>query len=241
MVLRKNTDLFTKILFLSLFVILSLNEIVIALHSFGVLSGASGYRIFSLLTVDFQSGLPTFFNALLVLIAFLLLVMVSLHKRNLKSDRVYDWLLLTLAFLVLSLDENPDIHNYFISVISKYGGQGQKFVMTYAWGMPYGAVALLFVFFLIRFISSLPKNIATGFVVSGVIYVYGAIVVATVSSAFLHIRTNHSIWHELAASYEESLEMIGLSLFIYFLLKYIYTEDASLDMDGVKTNVTSLH
>jgi hypothetical protein len=59
MVLRKNTDLFTKILFLSLFVVLSLNQIVIALHSFGVLSGASGYGIFSLRTVVFQSGVPT--------------------------------------------------------------------------------------------------------------------------------------------------------------------------------------
>ena len=241
MILRKNTDLFTRILFLSLLIVLSLNHIVFFLHSAGLLTGRMGYKIFSHLTVDFQSGLPTFFNTLLVLIAFLLLLTVSLNKRNLKSDRVYDWLLLTLAFLVLSLDENPDIHNYFVSVISRYGGRGQSFVMTYAWGMPYGAIAVLFVFFLVRFISSLPKNIAIGFLVSGVIYVYGAIVVATVSSDILHIRTDHSIWHELAASYEESLEMIGLSLFIYFLLKYIRIEEASLSIEKTSANVISVH
>ena len=240
MVLRKNTDLLTKILFLGLLIVLSLNYITVCLHATGLLTGSMGDRIFSLLTVDFQSGLPTFFNTLLILIAFLLLLTVSWHKRNLKSDRVYDWLLLTLAFLVLSLDENPDIHNYFISVISRYGARGQRFVMTYAWGMPYGGMAVLFVFFLVRFISSLPKSIANGFLISGVIYVYGAIVVAALSSDLLHIRTDHSLGHELAASYEESLEMIGLSLFIYFLLKYIRIEDASLAMEKANANVFSV-
>jgi hypothetical protein len=76
-------------------------------------------------------------------------------------------------------------------------------------------------------------------VISGGIYVYGAIVVATVSSDLLHIRTDHSIWHELAASYEESLEMIGLSLFIYFLLQYFRIVDTSLSMDEASTNVPS--
>lgn len=240
MVLRKNTDLLTKIIFLSLLTVLSLNHIVVSLHSADLLTGRIGYRMFSLLTVDFQSGLPAFFNTLLVLVAFLLLLVISLNRRNLRSDRVYEWLLLTLAFLVLSLDENPDIHSYFISMISKYGAQGQQFVMTYAWGMPYGAIVILFVFFLVRFISSLPRNIGNGFLISGTIYVFGAIVVATVSSAFLHIRTDHSIWHEVAASYEESLEMIGLSLFIFFLLKYICIEDALLSMEKTDADVFSL-
>lgn len=240
MILRTNTVLLTNALFLSLLIVLGLNHITCLLYSLGMLEGVIGYRFFSLLTVDFQSGLPTFFNTLLVLLAFLLLLMISMQKKNVKSDRVYDWLLLTFAFMVLSLDENPAIHNYFLSLIYRYGERGQQIVMTYAWGMPYGALVVLFIFFLIRFISSLPLSIAIGFVVSGVIYVLGALIVATFSGDILHIRHTHNTWHILAASYEESLEMVGLSLFIYFLLMYIRIEDAALPVGEVNTNVPSL-
>ncbi len=227
---KLNTSLLIKILFIGLLLVISINYITIFLFYKGIITGGFGYKMFSLLTVDFENSLPTYFNALLILIAFFILAIIALHHKNMKSVLVYNWLLLTLAFLLLSLDENPSVHNFFVSVISSYGIR-QKLDFSYAWGMPFGAIGLLFIFFLIRFTTTLPKTIARGFVVSGVIYVSGAIFIGMYGTRILNIRGFQNIKYALVASYEESLEMIGLTLFIYFLLEYIRIEFKSLSLE----------
>jgi len=224
MLFKIDTRLLTKTLFISLLLVIALNNVAAILFYSGLLKGWIGYKIFSLLTVDFGASLPTYFNTLLILIAFIVLAMISIHLKNVKSVLVYNWLLLTLAFLVLSLDENPEVHKFFVQTISRYGSAGKRLVINYAWGMPYGAMVVLFMFFLFRFISALPKEIAKGFLVSGIIYVGGAIVIGKYGVKALQIRGFHNIRYTMVASIEESLEMIGLTLFIYFLLKYIRME-----------------
>ncbi|HEX5172396.1 MAG TPA: hypothetical protein VFW11_24640 [Cyclobacteriaceae bacterium] len=216
---------------MSLVLVLCLNFGAVLLFYSGVLKGGLGFKIFSLLTVDFQSSLPTLFNTILVVIAFIVLAMISLHIRKMKSDEVYNWLLLTAAFLLLSLDENPSVHNIFVTVFNKYGVVGQRLVMNYAWGMPYGALVVIFVFFLIRFVNALPRDIAIGFVVSGFIYVFGAIVIGLYGANLLHIHDRYSIRYVLLASYEESLEMIGLTLFIYYLMRFIHIRFNSFSLE----------
>ena len=231
MLFNVNTRFLVKMLFVSLFLVISLNYLTIFLFYEGILNGGLGFKIFSLFTVDFKTSLPTYFNTFLILVALAFLAMITLHLKKIRSQLMYNWMLLTLAFLILSLDENPDVHNFFVRAISKYDDVGHGLALNYAWGMPYGAIAILFIFFLIKFSTTIPKDIAEGFVVSGVIYVLGAIVIGMFGTRILHIHGLHNIKHALAASYEESLEMIGLTLFIYFLLKYIRVEFKSFSFE----------
>jgi hypothetical protein len=96
--------------------------------------------------------------------------------------------------------------------------------------MPYGALALIFVFFLYRFITSLPTNIACGFIVSGSIYVVGALVLGFYGTRIFDVDQYHSMKYMFVASLEESFEMVGLTLFIYFLFEYIWSEFRSLSI-----------
>jgi hypothetical protein len=217
------------VLFLGLFVVISLDYIAVILRYFGYLGG-HGTKLFLLFIVDHDSSLPTIFNAVLILIAFAILLMVSVHLRKIKSDQFYNWLLLTAAFLLLSLDENPTIHKIFVSAISRLIWTGQAGDVNYALGMPYGALALIFVFFLYRFITSLPPNIAFGFIVSGSVYVTGALILGFYGTHIFDVEYHHSVKYLLVASLEESFEMVGLTLFIYFLFEYIQREFRSLSI-----------
>lgn len=226
-----DTRLLIRSLFIGLLMVIVINDFTVVLFYKGFLQGRPGFRIFSLLTVDFAHSLPTYYNTLLILIAFTLLAMISLHLRIAQPKLMYNWMLLTLAFLVLSLDENPSIHNVLGSVVRRYGLVGQTSVFNYAWGMSYGALAVLFFFFLYRFLSALPSAITRGFLMSGIIYLAGAIVIGMYGASALHIKGTHNIWYALLASYEESLEMIGLTLFIYYLLMYIRIEFKSFSLE----------
>lgn len=224
MIFKLNTRLLTKVLFIGLLLVIALNNLAVCLYYFGFLKGLVGFKIFSRLTVDFSSSLPTYLNTLLVVVAFLILLAISTHLQKSKSMAVYNWVLLTLAFLVLSLDENPSVHAFLVAKFSKYVITGQRLAQNYAWGMPYGAMVILFFIFLFRFIVSLPKDIGRGFIVSGLIYVFGAIILGMYVPEMLNIHGDYNIKRIALASIEESLELIGLTLFIYFLLRYIRTE-----------------
>lgn len=223
-----STRHFVKVLFLSLLVVLILNYVSAFAFALGFLRG-HGYRIFSLFTVDFESSLPTIFNAILILVAFVILLMISLQLWRLKSKQIYTWLLLTCAFLVLSLDENPTVHQIFVSILSHYVS-GQRPPVNYAWGMPYGAMVLIFIFFLWRFITTLPGNIRAGFVISGLIYVFGAIVIGLYGADVIEVYSHRDPKYILLASFEESLEMLGLTLFIYYLFEFIQIEFKSFSL-----------
>lgn len=218
-----------KVLFLSLLVVISLNYLTVLYFSMGFLRG-NGYRVFSLLTVDFESSLPTIFNTMLVLLAFVILLMISHHLWRSKSDQVYSWFFLTCSFLLLALDENPTVHQIFSAVFSRYATTGNKLAINYAWGMPYGAVVLIFIFFLWRFIMTLPGNIRTGFVISGLIYVVGAIVIGLYGTDVIEVHSHRDPKYILLASFEESLEMLGLTLFIYYLFEFIQIEFKSFSL-----------
>lgn len=231
MSLRVDTRHLIKGLFIGLLAVIVINDLTVVLFYKGFLQGGLGFRIFASLTVDFAHSLPTYYNTILILIALILLGMISLHLRIAQTKLMYNWLLLTLAFLVLSLDESEYFHHILVSFVKRFTSDYQPSAFDYAWGMPYSALAVLFLFFLYRFLSTLPSVITKGFLVAGIIYVTGAVVIGEYGASALHIKGAHNLRYALLASYEESLEMIGLTLFIYYLLKYIRMEFKSFSLE----------
>ena len=77
---------------------------------------------------------------------------------------------------------------------------------------------------------TLPVNIRAGFVLSGLIYVFGAIVIGLYGAEVIGVHSHRDPKYIFLASFEESLEMLGLTLFIYWLFEFIQLEFKSFSL-----------
>jgi hypothetical protein len=218
---------------LSLIIIAALNLSVIVLHYNGFLQDGIGLSLHNLFYVDRESNLPSFFNTVLLLIAAaLLFVTFLLHKHCRNSVIKYHWLLLSLIFLFLSVDESISIHESLTQILPHFGIGGNGY-LKFAWVIPYSAATLLICLFFIRLLKSLQKPVRLGFILSGIVYITGAVVFEMIGAGIAENKGLKNISYALATSCEEILEMAGLITFLYFILKHIRSEfkDASFTIE----------
>lgn len=210
-------------------VIITLNVIVILLrYEFGV-GGEIFDKLYRKLCVNYEQNLPSYFNALLLLFASIFTGLIHLLEKESNQPR-FKWFLLSLAFLFLSLDESASIHEFFVTFLTRYIGIGGTGVFSYAWVIVYGLGAALFATYLLPSLIKLPSALAKGMVISGAIYVGGAIGFEMVGSSIWSNTGDTNIRYALVATLEESLEMGGLILFIRYLLVYVRQEFASASL-----------
>jgi hypothetical protein len=224
--LTAKTGLITKSLIISLLIVIILNIIVVQAR-FGL-----GYeshlfdKVFKKLYVDNEQNLPTFYNTFLLLVATGLLYLIFLiNVKNIMRDS--RWFVLACIFTFLSVDENASIHEFFDTFMPEYVGVGGNGAFTFAWVIPYGAVLILLVIYLLSFLRDLPRKIAIGFAASGLIYVTGAIGFEMIGAEIVSTVGSQNLTYAWMATVEETFEMTGIILFIYYLLAYIKLEFGS--------------
>jgi hypothetical protein len=119
------------------------------------------------------------------------------------------WVLLSLGFLFLSIDETAYIHENMSEDVS-----GWIFVVA----------PFLIIFFIgyIGFFLHLPRSTKFYFLLAGILYVFGAFFLEFIGSRRISIAGEDRIATTiLYTSVEESFEMLGINLFIYALLLYL--------------------
>lgn len=167
---------------------------------------------------DLEENLPTFYSTLAISIASLLLLIIAMRnkKRNLKY---IDWLGLSFVFLFLAVDEFTRIHEYLWNpthnLLQTTG------LLYYSWYIPYAILFLIIAVFYIKWFNRLPIETKKLFVLSGLIFITGAIVFEAVSGYFDELYGVSNFWYCFFYTIEELLEMLGIALFIYALLEYI--------------------
>jgi hypothetical protein len=153
------------------------------------------WLVFQLFDLDEENNLPTWFSSFLLLNSSLVMYLVA----RINRDRGYfHWMLLSVGFLVLSIDEVAGIHESIHTAID--------FNWAYAGGILVLALGLSF----IPFLLSLNRRLAILFVISGLIYVTGIIGVELLSEDM----DEDSMAYGFATAVEEGLEMLGALLFL---------------------------
>ena len=165
--------------------------------------------------MDRELNLPTLFSTLLLLTSAFLLRRLSVIQPN---DHAADWTLLSRIFVFLALDEALQIHEILI-----FPGLRHQIhpALASTWVIPYGLIALGLLWRLRQFLTALPAKTCTSFLKAGSIYLTGAIGMEMVGSFAVRsglIRL-HSFWYGAITGLEESLEMVGLVLFLYALMQ----------------------
>jgi len=179
---------------------------------------------------DFNSeqNVPTLLSSLLILLCSCLLAIIAfMEKKQSKRDYKY-WGGLSLIFLFLSIDEFASIHELLTSPL--HNALGTTGVLYYAWVIPYGLITLVIAFLYIRFLFRLPEKFRVLCVMSGFIYVAGAIGLELLGGYYFDIYRHEDVIFKLIASFEEIFEMGGMLLFLYAIMGYIDSHHKDLSI-----------
>jgi len=170
--------------------------------------------------VDLEANVPTYFNTVILFISALLLGIIAAWKYSIKDKFRIQWIILSLIFTYLSMDEAAVLHERLIkpvrALLDIYEGW-----FYFAWIIPGMIAVAVFGIAYIRFFFNLNNKFKLLFFVSLAVYVGGIIGGEMVSGYFAQVSGLDNFNYAMFTSLEESLEYIGCSLLIYSLLTYI--------------------
>ncbi|MFT5117188.1 MAG: hypothetical protein ACI9NY_000717 [Kiritimatiellia bacterium] len=171
------------------------------------------------LDLDIENNLPSFYSAMAIELCAVLLCIIYLDKKQQQLRERWHWLGLAIIFALLGFDETAQLHeevsDYFTLLVDASG------VLYYPWVLPYGiAVAVVGLIYL-PWLKRLPTNTQLHFIVAGMIFIAGAIVMEMISATYADTYNTDDWRYSLSYTIEETLEMTGIILFIRALLHYI--------------------
>lgn len=186
-----------------------------------------GVRTVSLVfMLNNEGNPPTFVNyGLLILVTFL--CATAARRAFAAEDRWrWHWLGLAAVFLFLGYDEAAQVHETWGRIAENMvTATGPLF---YSWVVIVAPLVAAMALIYARFLLSLPRKIAALMLVSGAIYVGGALGMEMVGGMVAEQRGENSVPFQIAAGIEESMEFLGLTLFCYALLRFLAGEDGKV-------------
>lgn len=179
---------------------------------------AVGAGVGRLFNFDAERNIPTYYSVILLFVCAPLLYLHGLLTNTDRKMKV-GWMTLALIFLFLSMDEFIGIHESIGRLVR------EKIELTgylyFAWVIPYGiAIVVLFLVF-IGFLRKLPVCTFRLFLGSGFVYVLGALGMELLGAHEVSTYSRSTIDYAIYVTIEESLEICGVSLFIYTLIRHL--------------------
>jgi len=168
--------------------------------------------------LDLESNIPTAFSSLLLLIASVLSWLVAKNPpsgNKIKSHKNH-WIALSVLFLYLSLDEVAVFHEYGDALV------GDGALYERGWVLAALPFLFLFVVFYTRFFLHLPTEMKLHLLLAAILYLGGAIGFELLTGWYEQIYNvdRFPIYLTLTTT-EEALEIVGILIYIYALLKYL--------------------
>jgi hypothetical protein len=176
--------------------------------------------LFPLFDLDEEYNVPTYFSVALMLLAALLLAAIAILAGKSQHPDVSKWSMLSAGFLCMAYDEVFMVHERLIHPIRAVWGKSSLGIFYYAWVIP----AVVLVFFLglyfLRFLLRLPKPTRFMFVIAAFLYLGGCIDFEFIGGWYAERNGTAGLAYNAITTFEESLEMAGLIVFIDALLAY---------------------
>lgn len=252
--LRTHTRQIVTTLFLFLALLLVMHLVVAVAHLFL-------HREFGAFTVlfdmDREANMPALFNVMLFFLGALLFFLLGRTSQG--RDR-WPWMLMTFIFLFLALDEGSQIHEKLMLITLRLMGstgtsREDMGFLFYAWIIPYfiGVVVLAIVLF--PWLIRLEPQLRWGLMLSGTVYVFGAIFMESYSGKVAEDIIKYpwdpaskpwmpchayisgqcmlyaDAWYVTLYTIEEVMEMSGLILCAGFLMRGLERRQAKVTLE----------
>lgn len=180
---------------------------------------------------DMEKNIPSIFSGFILASASGFLFLVgSLHKKE-KSSYL-PWMSLAVIFLFLSFDEIASVHEQLITPVQL--ALDTTGLFFFAWIIPYGIATLLLGLAYLKFVIQLPKTTRLLFILSGALFVTGAVGFEMISGRHAEMYAGHNLPYVMMTTIEESLEMLGIIIFLYALTAYISTRFPAFSLTFVQ-------
>jgi len=188
-------------------------------------------RALSIFDVGREDSIPTAFSIINLLVSSILLF--ALYYYSKQYDRKYSiyWAILCLIMFGLAVDEAAGVHER-LSKLQMYTGSLIPVDESYSW-VVYGAVFCVAVFlFFVPFLLRIERLTAAFMVLSGAIFVTGALGFETVAGWMLYagFADSQDLAYFMTQLFEEGLEMAGIALFNCTLLDYCLRRQISFKL-----------
>lgn len=169
--------------------------------------------------LDAERNIGAWYSSALMVIAAVLLYCGGRYNSDRKIRGYWNWYVLSAIFVMMSLDESASFHEVLIAPLQ--GAFNTDGLLYFAWVIP-GSIFVLGAFLcFLPFLKSLPFRTAVGFFIAGGIYVGGALGLEFVGGALVSAQGWDSAAYIAVALLEESLEIIGLTVFVAVLTDYL--------------------
>ena len=192
------------------------------------------HRVTRLFDVGKEASVTTAFATLNLFVSSILLYAIyCLSKFRCDKVAVY-WLILCVIFVMLSVDETASIHERMGPLNRFIGLEFSQ--LTYNKWVVSGAIftGVVFLFF-IPFLLSLPRKTALLILLSGGIFVSGALGLEFLGALMLNsgfVAGRHEFIYEVRRLFEEGFELYGIALFNCTLFAYLTPSTIGINFAG---------
>jgi hypothetical protein len=169
------------------------------------------------IALDTEHCLGSYYSSVLMVIAAILMIIIG-QKTDTKWRRI-QWYVLAVIFTAMSFDESISFHEVLIDPLRSYFSFSSY--LHFAWIVPGALFVLAVGLAYIPFVFTMPSNIRNRVITAGALYVTGALGFEAIGGHFNSIGGFESPYYIMAFLAEESLEIVGLTLFATTLLKYL--------------------
>jgi hypothetical protein len=182
-------------------------------------SVGSSHVLLRVFLLNKEANLPTFFSCMLLVSCGLLLALVSAHQLFARTRYRLHWAFLTCLFLLAAFDEAASLHERLIEPVrAAFDATGWAY---FAWVIPAWAFVTVLALLYVPMLRDLPKPFGRLFLLSGALYLGGALGVEMPEGAYAEVYGTETFTFHVFATVEETLEMIGLAVFAYALVRYL--------------------
>jgi hypothetical protein len=165
-----------------------------------------------------EQNFPTWWSSFLLLACAFVLWAIAAVTPPGPGRYKRHWTVLGAIFCYMSIDEFAEVHECLATMPGLNDLHG---IWYYGWVVPAVVLVAVFALSYLRFLFHLPMKTRTKVAVAGVVYVGGALGVELILGAFTDKHGNENFTWAMIGMVEESMEIVGSSLFLYALLEYL--------------------
>ncbi|MDX1553692.1 MAG: hypothetical protein R3198_13775 [Marinobacter sp.] len=178
-----------------------------------------------LFNIALEGNVPTFYASLLLFLNGLLFLFLWRVSDPAETGRK-TWLLLSVVFMFLSLDEFASIHELLIRPVREAVGTGG--LLYFAWVIPYALLVIALGIIVAPTLWRLGSRYRILFGTSAAIFLGGAIGVEMLGGNYFESQDGEAdLNYRLFQTAEESMEFFGLIFLVYTLLDLIQVQSPS--------------
>jgi hypothetical protein len=204
-----------------------------------------------LFDLDQEANLPSWYSASVLLICSAVLGLITAAKRHAGDRYTRHWAVLALGFLYMSADEEAGLHEIIGPLFAGVGHWLTQHVSgyfnylsaypVYTWVLPATAAAAVIFVSYVRFLLDLPRRTSVRFVLSGMIFLGGAMGVEILEARHTLYYGQHDPVYGAMVLIEETMEMAGIALFLVSLIQYAQSAIGTIQIQFGRPQTTVRH